>query len=48
MLYCTYLTYADPWQMTNLAVNGRMPTDRLAAMQAELWAVANCVGASCP
>jgi len=39
---------ADPWTLTNLAVKGRMPADRLLRMRDELWAVATCAGASCP
>ena len=43
-----YNLTADPWQMTNLAVKNRLPPGQLAAMSAELWSVATCVGASCP
>ena len=44
----TYDLAADPWQMTNLAVRGRLPNATLALMSSELWAVATCVGAACP
>jgi len=43
-----YDVSADPFQMTNLAVRGRLPPSQLAAMTAELWQVANCVGSTCP
>lgn len=37
----------DPWQISNLAVDSRLPASTLAAMQAELWALATCVGPPC-
>lgn len=38
----------DPWQLNNLAVDGKLPPGMLAQLSAELWAVATCTGAACP
>lgn len=43
-----YFTGQDPWQMTNLAVKGRLPSGTAAQMSAELWEVATCAGVDCP
>ncbi len=43
-----YNMTSDPWQMTNLAVDNRLPSSVLAQLSAELWSVAACVGAACP
>ena len=39
---------ADPESLVNLAVRGRAPAARIAAMRDEMWAAAYCVGAECP
>jgi len=38
----------DPESLVNLAVKGRAPAERIAAMRDEMWAVAYCAGAECP
>ena len=43
-----YFLSSDPWQMTNLAVKNRLPQNEIEAMREDLWAIAHCVGASCP
>ncbi len=43
-----YLLAGDPWQVTNVAVQGRLPPATAAQMSAELWEVATCAGVACP
>ncbi len=43
-----YNLTADPWQMVNLALPGGWAPATLAALSAELWAVADCANAACP
>ena len=38
----------DPEAIVNLAVDGRIPQTVVEAMRDDLWAVAECKGASCP
>jgi N-acetylglucosamine-6-sulfatase len=45
-----YDVRTDPWFLANAAVpgSGTTPPATLAALSAELWAVATCAGATCP